>query len=169
MGKATSILTLPRELRQKILERSFDKPIDRDIRFRLCQGTLMLAACGPMEHLPLSAPHVSAWATTLNSMHRIISDDPPFMLSKRLKFLEGIFPHWSPKLGLAHSDTVFIQASHSSHCIDCNDLSCSYSSRFDMYNSRLKIKKVLMEDSRGLLDGFKSLFAKELIWQWLRD
>lgn len=96
MAKSIGFLSLPRELRQKILNHTFDDPTEQDIG--LCSNLKLLATIGGNDegteyvrnksHKHVSAPHLHAWASTLALVHEIVGEDLPFVLNRHLMILE---------------------------------------------------------------------------------
>lgn len=87
----TNFLTLPRELRQKILNLSFDDTTAKDIEFNVYLCALREAVetrisidCTQTESLP----HTSQWAHTLVSIHPTVTEDLGYVLRNVIRDLE---------------------------------------------------------------------------------
>lgn len=88
----TNFLTLPRELRQKILHLSFEQATAKDYEFNGYSNALRMAVHGPYvkdEVHPL--PHTAAWAHGLVSVHSVIEEDLGYVLEQVVRDVEWPF------------------------------------------------------------------------------
>lgn len=88
--EAINFLTLPRELRQKILFESFEHALEQDVGFNTNHAILhyLLSDHRNTCDRPVSAHHIGSWASTLAATHEIVSIDLGYVLEKRLEQLE---------------------------------------------------------------------------------
>lgn len=89
-----NFLTLPRELRQKILYESFDDACEQDIHFSTNVNLLdhILDVRRPIVYF---LPHVHKHTSNLASIHRTISDDLNFVMKQVLAaFKSGFNEVW---------------------------------------------------------------------------
>lgn len=85
-----SFLTLPREIRQKILHDSFEPALQQDIGFNTNHAILhyLLSKQRNTCPRPVSAHNIASWASTLSATHKIINTDLTHVLKSRLADLE---------------------------------------------------------------------------------
>ncbi|TLD30298.1 hypothetical protein E2P81_ATG06951 [Venturia nashicola] len=90
VGEAVNFLTLPREVRQKIIHESFEYALEQDIGFNTNHAILhyLLSSHRNTCDRPVSAHSIGSWASTLAATHEIVSIDLGYVLEKRLKELE---------------------------------------------------------------------------------
>lgn len=85
-------MSLPLELRQKILLLSFEEPYSHDRAFILSyallqtciEPTMQLRHLSQIDYLTVSAPHMYGWACTLRDTHPEIGSDLLWVLKKAL-------------------------------------------------------------------------------------
>lgn len=97
MAESTGFLSLSRELRQKILDYTFDDLTDQYMGF--CNNVNLLVDIVRRDkriryfndNFPkhVSGPYLYAWPSTLALVHDKIREDLPFVLNKHISVLEN--------------------------------------------------------------------------------
>ncbi|RDI86559.1 hypothetical protein Vi05172_g3358 [Venturia inaequalis] len=104
-ARPAGFLTLPRELRQKILLLSLDEASKDDVMFNMLLRRLSdiipnLSSTPRRPRPPISAPHIMTWASALHSVDPSVCEDLPFVIEKCLSRFEslaaGIGPSRAP-------------------------------------------------------------------------
>lgn len=90
-SEAVNFLTLPRELRQKILYESFEDALEQDVGFNTNHAILhyLLSTYRETCDRPVSAHNIGSWASTLAATNDIMSIDLGYVMKKRLEELEA--------------------------------------------------------------------------------
>lgn len=91
-------LSLPLELRQKILNYSFSDAFLDDIKFNCNIDVIQHLAQSPKfymkEHRPAALPHVAAHIATLLAIHPTIRNDLVFVIRQRLDIFDTIYKQY---------------------------------------------------------------------------
>lgn len=90
-----SFLTLPRELRQKILLLSLEEASKDDIKFNILLRRLSdimpnFYCTSPRPRSPISAPHIMKWASVLHSVDSLVCEDLPLVIEQCLCRFESM-------------------------------------------------------------------------------
>ena len=85
-----NFLTLPREIRQKILYEPFDDACEHDSRFSI---NVNLPDChlGRKVSVPHFLPQIHDHMSTLYSIHRTINEDMEFVVKQVLASFQGVY------------------------------------------------------------------------------
>lgn len=91
-----TFLSLPREIRQKILFEVFDGACDQDVAFMINLNMLavVFTNSGPVQPPRVRAPHISDLASTLSLVHPTIHEDTGYVLEKQLAKMENFDDLW---------------------------------------------------------------------------
>lgn len=154
----TSFLSLPREIRQMILQKSIKNAIDKDIalniNFTMLGFVLYTVSKRKLNRGKeiISTPHIHAWATTLNSTDPTISDDLLFVLDRCLRmFKEDFEGRW--KLLCSENEEEFVERSYRWEDLMAHSFASSDSSK----GSRYEMEATLLDLAKSRYSaGFSS-------------